>query len=158
MPSFARSSPGTTHHNTLILPRVKVFFQRFPGTLGSDADRGIANVPFVFKVDGRLVGKGTTAADGSVTVFTLPAVGLAVLNIFGTDYNLIRVPLEPAPDIAGAQRRLQLLGYMSASVTNTLEINAGEALFQFQADNPPLDPQGDLPDPTTTKLKSVFGE
>lgn len=158
MPSFARSSPGTTHRNTLILPRVKIFFQRFPGTLGTDADRGIASVPFVLKVGGRVVSTGTTAADGSISVFTLPVLGDSLLTIFGTEYNLLRAPLEPPLQIAGAQRRLQLLGYMSASVTNTLEINAGEALLQFQADSPPIDPKGDLAAPTTTKLAAVFGE
>ena len=158
MPAVARSSPGTTHHNTVVLPKAKIFFQLFPGILGADSDRGIANAPFTLKVNGRLVAQGQTAADGSVTVFTLPASGDAILEVLGTEYKLLRAPLEPVTDPAGVQRRLQMLGYQKAPVLTAFDINAEEALLNFQGDSPPVDPNGNLGADTQAKLTSAFGE
>ena len=50
MASVAKTASGTGSGNTLVLRKVKVIFQVFPGTGGTDAERGIANVPFTVAV------------------------------------------------------------------------------------------------------------
>ena len=78
--------------------------------------------------------------------------------MFGSQYTLLRAPLEPVADPAGMQRRLQMLGYLKAPVLTAFDINSEEALLNFQGDSPPVDPDGNLGADTRTKLTSAFGE
>jgi peptidoglycan hydrolase-like protein with peptidoglycan-binding domain len=153
----ARTDDSQKHRNTLILPKLKVYFQRFPGKAGTDAERGIADAEYVLKVGGRTVDKGKTAADGSVTI-QIPAGQAAVLEIFGTTYNLSIIRgLEEVTAVRGQQRRLSLLGYEVGEVDGTHAGKTDSAILNFQADTA-LDPDGVAGGGTRSKLTSEFGE
>ena len=67
MTDVGKTASDTKHKNTVVLNRIVVAFQRFPGTLGTAADRGISGVAYTFRVNGSVAATGTTAADGTVT-------------------------------------------------------------------------------------------
>ena len=48
----ARTETGLPHRNTVVLRHLKIYFQRFPGKGGSDAERGIADVEYTLRADG----------------------------------------------------------------------------------------------------------
>lgn len=153
----ARTAEGLDHRNTLVFNTLEIYFQRFADSHGSDADRGIDAVPWVLHAGGRVVGRGTTAADGSVTL-SVPAGIPAELEIFGTRYRLIAVPnLEPVTDREGQQRRLSMLGYELGLVDGTLGRDTDRAVLDFQANNG-LDPDGVVGPRTRAQLVSQFGE
>src|SRR5262245_28811522 len=97
--------------NPIVIPRIKIYFQRFPGTAGTNAERGIGGVDYeIWSSDMRTKKKGTTGADGSVELVL--ASSRAFLKIFGQVYTVTRRGrLEPVRSIEGQQRRLQMLGY-----------------------------------------------
>lgn len=158
MASVGKTVSGSAHKNKLVLKRVKVLFQRFPGTAGMDADRGISGAAYTFKVNGKVAAKGTTAADGGVTI-DIPADLKAILEIFDTEYTIKVVGgLEALNSRKGEQRRLQLLGYELGEVDGTPQGNTNNAVLNFQADNNPLDPDGMIGNKSRTQLKTQFGE
>lgn len=153
----ARTQKELSHQNTLILKTLKVYFQRFPGKAGTDAQRGISGVDYVVKVGGRVVDKGTTAADGSITL-QVPAGERVELEIFGTSYEVrIRNSLERATEVHGQQRRLAMLGYELGHVDGVFGEQTDLAALCFQADTS-LDPDGIIGPATRGKLTSEFGE
>jgi len=153
----ARTQKSLSHRNTLGLRRLKLFFQRFGGKAGPDAERGIDAVDYVLKVDGRVVDKGKTAADGSVEML-LPVGVPAALEIFGTSYDVSAVPwLEPAADVIGQQRRLSALGYHVGNPDGTFGEKTDRSALEFQADCG-LQPDGMIGGVTQGKLTSEFGE
>ena len=153
----ARTEKDLPHKNTIVLRKLKVYFQRHPGKGGSDAERAIDAVDYVLKVGGRVVDKGKTAADGSVTMH-VPAGERVALEIFGTTYDVaIRSSLEKETEVLGQQRRLTLLGYDLGGVDGTFGEKSDFATLCFQADQG-LDPDGVVGPGTRAKLKSEFGE
>lgn len=153
----ARTQKGLNHRNTLVLRRLKVYFQRFPGKGGSAADRGIADVDYVLRVDGRIVDKGKTAADGLIDLL-LPAGMAAELKVFGTRYTVQLQPeLEPVAEVKGQQRRLSMLGYELGGIDGTAAQKTDRAALNFQADQA-LGPDGVIGNATQGKLVSEFGE
>ena len=153
----ARTEKDLPHKNTIVLRNLKVYFQRYPGKAGTDADRAIDGVDYVLKVGGRVVDKGKTAAEGSITM-RVPAGEPVALEIFGTTYDAaIRSSLEAETDAHGKQRRLTLLGYDLGSIDGNLGEKTDFAALCFQADQG-LDPDGDIGVGTRGKLKSEFGE
>ena len=158
MASVARSSPGTTHHNTLALHKVKLFFQLYAGSQGTNADRAIADVDYTLRVGGRVCAKGKTAADGSVTVYIMPCAGGAELEILGSKYDLKLARLWEPTETLGEQRRLQLMGYFNADIQLAVTTPMGIAGLNFQADHPPRDPDGNFDSDMDDKLKADFGE
>jgi len=158
MAAIGRTASGTPHRNRIVLKRVKILFQRFPGTAGSDADRGISGVSFKLKVNGKVAARGVTAADGSVTV-DVPVGLKARLDIFDTHYTIKVVnALESPNSNAGEQRRLQLLGYELGEVDGHPLAHTDNAALNFQADNNPLDTDGVINAATQNQLKTNFGE
>lgn len=153
----ARTLKDLPHKNTLALRKLKVYFQRFPGKAGTDADRGIADVEFVLRAGGRVIDKGKTAADGSIEML-VPA-GLPVeLEVFGTKYDVSIQPfLEPESQVKGQQRRLSMLGYELGKPDGTFGEKTDRAALSFQADQS-LEPDGIVGNNTQSKLKSELGE
>jgi hypothetical protein len=153
----ARTEKDLAHKNTLALRKLKVYFQRFPGKGGSDADRGINDVDYVLRAGGRVIDKGKTAADGSIDML-VPAGVPVELEIFGTKYDVKIQPfLEPETQVKGQQRRLSLLGYELGGVDGTFGEKTDRAALNFQADQG-LEPDGVVGNHTQGKLKSEFGE
>jgi hypothetical protein len=153
----ARTLKGLTHGNKLVLRRLKVYFQRFPGKHGSDTDRGIADVEYTFKVGGRVIDKGKTATDGSIEIL-IAAEQTAELEIFGTTFTVkIDNHLPSASDVTGHQRRLSMLGYDLGDVDGSFGQKTDRAALDFQADEG-LEPDGIVGPSTQSKLRSAFGE
>src|SRR2546423_10558310 len=95
----ARTETGLPHRNTVVLRHLKIYFQGFPGKDGSDAERGIADVEYTLRADGRVIDKSKTATDGLVNLLVPVGVPLE-LEIFGTKYPLKVHPyLEPVNQV-----------------------------------------------------------
>lgn len=153
----ARTQKGLTHRNTLVLRRLKLWFQRFPGKHGTDADRGIAGADFVVRVEGRVVDKGQTGADGLVELL-VPTGARAELEVFGTRYDLSLHPtLEPDTEVTGQQRRLSMLGYELGTIDGVVGRRTDRATLNFQADQT-LDADGVVGANTRARLVNQFGE
>jgi hypothetical protein len=153
----ARTDASLTHHNTIVFRTLKVFFQRFPGTAGADSDRGIADADYTVTVDGRVVDKGKTAADGSITL-SIPAGAACTLTLLGTDYTVtMHGFLEPVNQPKGLQRRLQMGGYNIGNVDGVVGAKTDKATMDLQADNG-LDPDGISGPNTRNQLKTLAGE
>ena len=153
----ARTQSGLSHGNTLRLRTLKVYFQRYPGKQGSDADRGIADVDYILRAAGRVVDKGKTAADGLIEML-VPAGVPIELEIFGTKYDVKVHPfMEPADQIQGQQRRLSMLGYELGEPDGLFQEKTDRATLAFQADQA-LQPDGVAGHGTQGKLTAEFGE
>ncbi len=165
----ARTLKGLNHRNTLVLRKLKLYFQCFPGKHGSDEQRGIGGVDYVLKVGGRVVDKGKTGPDGSVEV-SIPAEPPATLEIFGTTYDLQMINFlnsmdgdNPTADM-GFQQRLSMLGYHVGSIDGDWGNKSARAAANFQTDEG-LEVNGlQVSDNviratgTPSKLQSTFGE
>jgi hypothetical protein len=152
----ARTQSDLPHKNTLVLRKLKVFFQRFPGKEGTDADRGINDADYVLKVEGRVVDKGKTAADGLIDL-SIPAGFHTELEIFGTTYDVtIHNWLEAETTVKGQQRRLSMLGYELGDVDGNFGQKSDRAALNFQADKG-LEPDGIVGGGTQAQLKTAFG-
>ena len=121
------------HASTLVT--LKVIFQKYPGTAGTDADRAIANVPVHIRVIGVSERDVQTAADGSVNV-TMPQNGTAVIETLGTQYVLTALDaLENVNNLDGVKRRLEILGHDVGTINTTMDQDTERAVLNFQADN-----------------------
>lgn len=153
----ARAQKDLPHRNTLALRKLKVYFQRFPGKGGTDADRAINDVEYTLRAGGRVIDKGKTAADGSIEML-VPAGAPVELEIFGTKYDVTIQPwLEPETQVKGQQRRLSMLGYELGNPDGTFGEKTDRAALNFQADQG-LEPDGVVGNNTQSKLKSELGE
>ncbi len=158
MASVAKTASGTKTGNTVVLRKVKVIFQVFPATGGTDAERGIAAAAYTVTVaKSGITANGTTAADGSVEV-SIPAGETADLKILGTTYPItVRTTIESRTTTKGAQRRLSLLGYELGGIDGQAGKKTYNATQHFQADSD-LDADGQIGNLTRTQLKTKFGE
>lgn len=158
MANVAKTASGTGTGNTLVLRQVKVIFQVFPGTGGTDAERGIANVPFTVTVAAPGVNaSGNTAADGSVDL-QIPSGTTANLTILGTVYPItVRRTIEARTTTKGAQRRLSLLGYELGGIDGQVGQKTDNATLNLQADSN-LDADGVIGNLTRGQLRTKFGE
>jgi hypothetical protein len=158
MASVSKTASGTKTGNTVVLRKVKIFFQVFPGTGGTDAERGIANAPYTMTVStGGVNASGNTAADGSVDL-SIPAGATANLTILGTVYPVtVRTTIEPRTTTKGAQRRLSLLGYELGNIDGQVGKKTDNAIHNFQADCS-LDSDGKVGNLTRAQLQAKFGE
>lgn len=119
------------------MARVELVLQRFPGTVGSSADRAVPSVDFKVTI-GKKVSKGKSDADGKIVII-MPAKAKALLEMLGTTYVVTPVKtLERSDTTHGIQRRLQSLGYSLGQVDGSVGPRTGDATLQFQADNAPL--------------------
>ena len=161
MAEVSKSASGTGHGNTVTMTAVKIMFQVFPGIKGTDAQRGIAGVPYTLSLDG---GKTTIAAasfktsvDGGVTFF-VPSNTPAILKIFDTEYDISALnAIEPKTTNKGVQRRLSLLGYELDDVDGDLGKKTDRSLLNFQADSD-LNADGKINALTQNRLAGDFGE
>ncbi|MFH1216445.1 MAG: peptidoglycan-binding domain-containing protein [Pseudomonadota bacterium] len=159
MALVSRACNSRQNKNRLRFQKVKIYGQRYPGKIGTDAERGVTNTPdYRVTVDGNPSQWGKLAADGSVEVF-IPGGSQATLETLGSSYEIeILYNLEDHDILLGCQRRLNLLGYYEAKVDDKYGKRTDAATLDFQADNG-LDPNGELLNATTyDKIKDVFGE
>jgi len=158
--------------NRLEFPGVVLHFQTFPGTGGTDADRGVARVPYRVKIANRLWQTGDTQPDGSVSVPMPPGYDQFKLEIFGLEFTVNVVPsVEPLalpslagktggdtdPNLPGVKRRLELLGYLIDVVDDVLSVEAEDAILRFQADSGQT-ADGLVGDGTKSALERATGE
>lgn len=162
MAKVARSASDKKSGNTIVLNRVKVMFQVFPGKKGTDDERGIKDVDYNVSV-GKTKTTGKTAADGGVEI-DIPANSKATLEIFNTEYKIkVEKSIEAETTTKGAKSRLEALGYELGSIDNSFDEEVDRAALNFQADTD-LDPVGtfgateDFNTATENKLKAEFGE
>ncbi len=145
MGDFSKSGSGTTHGNTAVIQKLKICFQVFPGKLGTDAQRGIPDVPYeVEMIDSSGIGlksTGKTAQDGSIEL-NIPEGEKAILTIFDTDYLITaKKGLVPITSTIGIKQRLSLLGYYNVPwLGSTPNWNADDkatalAVLNYQADS-----------------------
>lgn len=150
-----RISPGVT--NRFIVASVIIYFQKYPGTSGSDSERGISGLPFTVSVDGAIIQTGTTGADGRI-VLKFPRDKVAHLNILGSTYEIkIDRHLEPIDTNQGIQRRLYMLGYENDAVDGVIDRETDYAILSFQADNG-LDTNGAITSNLQSQLRNLVGE
>lgn len=155
--AVGRTASGSAHTNTVALTRIKIYFQRYPGDHGTDADRGIAGLDWVFKIDGAVSQRGTTAADGSVEI-DVPVGSRRELEILGTTYNItLRGTLEAVTTVRGQQRRLDMFGYELGSADGGFGQKTERAVLNFQADNGPLRIDGVADATTRSTLTTKTG-
>ncbi len=162
MAKAARSAKDNTKGNTIVLNRVKLLYQVFPGKKGTDAERGIKDVDYSVSI-GKAKATGKTAADGGVEL-DIPANSSASLEIFGTTYKVkVEKTLEAETTKKGAKKRLEALGYEHGPINDTMDEKTDKAALYFQADTD-LNPSGTFGPPedfntdTENKLKAEFGE
>lgn len=162
MAKVSRAASDKKLGNTIVLNRVKVMFQVFPGKKGTDAERGIKDVDYTVSV-GKAKATGKTAADGGVEI-DLPAASKAKLEIFDTQYNIeVEKTLEAKTTKKGAKKRLEALGYEHGPINNTMNEDVDVATLNFQADTD-LNASGTMGSPedfntaTENKLATEFGE
>jgi hypothetical protein len=158
MANVARAASGTGTGNTLVVRQVKVFFQVYPGTGGTDAQRGIAGVPFNVTITTTgVTANGTTGADGSVDL-SIPSGATANLEIFGTIYPItVRRSIEALSTVRGSQRRLSLLGYELGGIDGDVGPLTDNATLNLQADSD-IDADGVFGTNTRNQLRTKFGE
>jgi hypothetical protein len=155
----ARSSASKSNSNKLRYHKIKVFLQRFPGKMGTDADRAVSDTPeYKIYISGTFSQSGNVAADGSIEIM-MPSGTKAEIETLGTKYEVeALISVEPFDTLLGVQRRLQLLGYYEGPVDEKWGARTDAAVLDFQADNG-LDPNGyALEQATMDKIKSIFGE
>ena len=159
MASVSRSSSSQQNKNRLRFHRVKIYAQRFPGKIATDAERAVTDQPaYEVKIDGTACQWGQVKPDGSVEVF-IPGGTQASLELLGTSYDIkVLHEIEAHDTLLGCQRRMNLLGYYEYAVDDKWGARTDGATLDFQADNG-LDPDGKLLEAVTyNKIKDVFGE
>ncbi len=145
MGDFSKSGSGAAHGNTVVIQKIKICFQVFPGKHGTDAQRGIPDVPYeVEMIDSSGIGlksTGKTAKDGSIEL-NIPEGEKAILTIFDTEYLITaKKGFVPVTSLIGIKQRLSLLGYYnvpwqgSSPNWNADDKATALAVLNYQADS-----------------------
>lgn len=131
------SASGTTSPASVVLNRVEVYFQVYPGkTTINGTPIGIANQPYTVQVGTAAPIAGTSDANGKIEITFSPGATIK-LTILGTEYNITnKTTLEPVAQLAGVQRRLAMLGYElgSHNVDGSIGKYTAIAIHSFQCD------------------------
>jgi hypothetical protein len=132
-----RAASGTETSSAIVLIQLEIYFQVYPGTSTRDGtDIGIANQPYQITLSNGSSSSGQTDADGKVLITVPPGVS-ARLHIFNTNYDVsARGTLEPITQLAGVQRRLQMVGYELGEhgVDGDIGKNTERAVLDLQYD------------------------
>lgn len=132
-----RAASGTETSSAIVLIQLEIYFQVYPGTSTRDGtDIGIANQPYQITLSNGSSSSGQTDADGKVLITVPPGVS-ARLRIFNTNYDVsARGTLEPITQLAGVQRRLQMVGYELGEhgVDGDIGKNTERAVLDLQYD------------------------
>jgi hypothetical protein len=151
--------------NTINRRRVRIFFQRAPGTRAAD---GIEGLDFTLTTPGAAAPTtGRTPANGLVEM-TLAAGETATLDILGSRYDisLLEGGLFPVAQLRGVQQRLNMLGYNAGPLDATTPPTQADtsqngteatehAIINFQADQDPLVLDGIAGARTQPRLRQV---
>lgn len=161
----ARTAVDQQGVNTIVVLTYPVRFQFAPGAADGI---GIAGAPFVATSGGVEIASGTTDANGEVLIPIVPLFAAPVtVTILGSDYVFSFHPQAKVETLAGAQQRLDKLGYMSGYQLTPLGSKAADdgldgvktqqSLMNFQSDeNLALD--GKLGPQTRQALVSKTGD
>jgi N-acetylmuramoyl-L-alanine amidase len=116
------------------------------------------NEEFTIEIDGKLAKRGRTGGDGVVLVPIIPnaRAGRILFADGGEEIALQLGRLQPVETPAGAQARLQNLGYFHGEADGTLSDALEAAIVCFQADHD-LEPSGELDAPTRSLLVTTYG-
>jgi Putative peptidoglycan binding domain len=156
MANVSRSATGTGHGNLIIPFLIQVKFQVFPGVKGTDAQRGIPDIPYSFKSGNSAPVNGKTTADGGIILYGVIGEKV-VLTIFETDYLInVLTTIEAPTTPKGRQRRLSLLGYELGGIDGSLAKKSDRAILNYQADSN-LNADGTVDNITQTELVKDFG-
>ncbi|MBU3004263.1 peptidoglycan-binding domain-containing protein [Paraglaciecola arctica] len=132
-----RAASGTETSSAVVLIQLEIFFQVYPGTSTQDGTNiGIADQPYQITFSNGNSSNGQTDADGKILITAPPGV-TAQLRIFNTDYDVTaRGSLEPITQLAGVQRRLQMVGYELGEhgVDGAIGQNTERAVLDLQYD------------------------
>jgi hypothetical protein len=149
---------------------VHVVFQTRPG---ATADRRITTGGDA-ALTLRSGGESQVQSVNGIYHFDVPAGDEAVLELFGTQFRIVRVngvdpdptangtlvvwdaPLRPNTGLEGQLQRLQILGYYTGAVSAAMNDLAERAILEFQADNG-LVIDGVCGNHTRDKIAEVFG-
>lgn len=135
--SVPTSVSGAASAATIVLTRIEVYFQVYPGiSTINGTPIGIANQAYTIQVGSSTPITGTTNSDGKIEI-TFPPGATVKLTIFGTEYDLTnKRTLEPVRQLAGMQRRLAMLGYElgSHNVDGSNGKFTAKAIQSFQCD------------------------
>lgn len=140
MGDVSKSAGGTTHGNAVVLQKVKICFQVYPGTAGTDQQRGIAGVPYSVEIGPKgnftITTTDKTAKDGGIEL-NIPAGEIAVLTIFDTEYEISAKRSMSGVEVTkGVKERLSWLGYyLGATSSIGVDKEITLALLNFQADS-----------------------
>ena len=154
-------SKGTdsSHKFKVTLPKAMLKLE-----LKDEAGNALANKKYHLVV-GTVTIEGTTDGSGKIEKSIPPEYSFGSLTLWMDEndpaaqvyaFALELGALEPESTVAGAQARLQNLGYDCGPVTGTMNPQTQEAIKAFQKDNSPLTVNGNLDDPTKNKLKSLY--
>lgn len=147
--------------------RVRIFFQRFPGSVASSGIRGL---DFTVTIGDAPPVTGVTPADGKIEL-RLGAGEIATLDILCSKYaiSLLSGGLHPVAELRGVQQRLNILGYNAGAletpalggtaVLATTSLNQNQAtelaIANFQADHKPLFIDGVAGSKTQSRLQQA---
>lgn len=159
MPNVTKTGDGTLVFNTLVIRVVTIILQKYPGDLGPDADRAIADAPYTVYNDGvdLKIPNAKTGPDGSITL-VVPAGIKVEVETLGSRYEIkILDKIEDLAKLEGAQRRLIQLGYPINKVDGNNTYFTDSEMLRFQADQG-LDTTGVYDSKTQKTLSAIFGE
>lgn len=164
--AVSRSSEGSGT-NTINRRRVRLFFQRFPGT---NAQSGIQGLDFTIRIGAAPPITGQTPANGRME-FLLAVDETAQVEILGSTYEvrLLTGGLQPVTELRGAQQRLNMLGYNAGAIEspavgipatttasgNNLTLATELAITNLQADHNPLFIDAIAGNRTQSKLRQI---
>lgn len=154
--SLARQS-----ENTVVIRRVKIYFRQYAGPNRGGTAGAITGATYNLRT-GDTTTSGQLNSEGAVEV-GIPAGTTVNLEVFGTTYELsLHGSLEAHTTIAGAKRRLLMLGYRAGPVNGTPNERSDYALLDYQADHGlgvrGFDNAGAVPADTQNSLRTVVGE
>ena len=154
---IARTAKGLAHVNRLVLRAVKVYFQLHPGKHGEASTRGIAGIDYVVRVGDEIVDRGTSEADGAISLW-LPPGQQVELEALGTRYQVIFEEwLDDVEQVKGYQARLALLGYEPGAIDGDHQARTERAMMNFVADQG-LDPDQRFSAHERQRLVAEVGE
>jgi hypothetical protein len=159
--------------NRLEFPGVILKFQLYPGSAGTNAERGISGIDYTVKILGVLWQADTTDAEGTVNISMPPGFATCVLRIFDIDYTVNVLPsIDPlvalhmsgvaafdvVPNLPALRRRLELLGHNVGNVDDdTLGEEAEDSILHLQT-NAGLEIDGLAGNQTKTAIARAVGE
>jgi len=148
--------------DTLDVPTVEIFFQRWPG-VNSGNDRGVDGMEFQVSAEGRVIQRGRTGPDGRIEMQVRGVASTLQILSAGavvSEYSVsTHDAMEAVTTVEGQQRRLLILGYDVGpdGVDGQRGGVTERAMLDFQADTG-ITMQGRASTETRNRLTAEAGE